>query len=179
MSPEAAAPMTAPAVRFRGARPEDGKAMWQLVGEMGGLELNTAYFYVLFCMDFAETCVVAEADDGRLAGFVLGHRPPARPEAVFVWQVGVAPWMRRQGLAARLIEALLAQQSTPARWIEATVTPDNTASMKLFRALARHHGVPCEESDFMDAGLFPGDHAAERLFRIGPLTPFQTQESSS
>ncbi len=175
MSPEALTRATASAIRFRAARPEDGAAMWRLVQDMGGLELNTAYFYVLFCIDFAETCVVAEADNGELAGFVLGHRPPARPDTVFVWQVGVAPWMRRQGLAGRLLEALLRQQARPARWLEATVSPDNTASMQLFRALARAHDARCEESDFMDAGLFPGDHAAERLFRIGPLNPSSAQ----
>ncbi|TVQ49526.1 MAG: diaminobutyrate acetyltransferase [Gammaproteobacteria bacterium] len=179
MSPEALARTPAPDVRFRAARPEDGAAMWQLVHDMGGLELNTAYFYVLFCIDFAETCVVAETPDGRMAGFVLGHRPPARPDTVFVWQVGVAPWMRRQGLAGRLLEALLGQQSRPARWLEATVSPDNSASMQLFRALARSRGVRCEESDFMPARLFPGDHAAERLFRIGPLNSIPAQEQTS
>jgi L-2,4-diaminobutyric acid acetyltransferase len=168
MSPEAAtSSMREP--HFRAARPTDGAAMWPLVGEMGGLEQNSAYFYVLFCTDFADTCVVAELD-GELAGFVLGHRPPARPDSVFVWQVGVAPWMRRQGLAGRLLEALLAQQRPPARWLEATVSPDNTASRSLFRALARRHDTPCDERLFMDATLFPVSHDAEDLFRIGPLT---------
>ena len=152
--------------------------MWSLAGESGGLERNSAYFYLLFCMDFAETCVVAELD-GRLAGFVLGHRPPARPDTVFVWQIGVAPWMRRQGLAGRLLETLLTQQASPARWLEATVSPENIASARLFRALASRRDVPCEESDFMAAELFPGSHPPERLFRIGPLPLHSNQESTS
>lgn len=169
MSPEAARQM-AP-VQFRAARPEDGQAMWALVKDMGGLELNTAYFYILYCIDFADSCVVAEVD-GELAGFVLGHRPPRRPDAVFVWQVGVAPWMRKQGLAGRLLDALLAQQPASVRWLEASVTPGNAASRSLFRALARRHDCDCQDSDFMPAGLFPGGgHEAEDLFRIGPLKP--------
>jgi L-2,4-diaminobutyric acid acetyltransferase len=168
MSPEAAT-STMRQPHFRAARPADGAAMWRLVGEMGGLEQNSGYFYVLFCKDFADTCVVAEVD-GELAGFVLGHRPPARPDSVFVWQVGVAPWMRRQGLAGRLLEALLAQQQPPARWLEATVSPDNSASRSLFRALARKLDTRCDERAFLDATLFPVSHEAEDLFRIGPLT---------
>ena len=152
---------------FRKAEPADGKAMYELVKEMGGLELNTAYFYILFCIDFADTCVVAEVD-GKLAGFVLGHRPPERPDAVFVWQVGVAPWMRKQGLARKLLEAFLAQ-NPDARWLEASVTPDNTASRKLFKSVARDRGVDCAIEDYMPAKLFPDGHEAEDLFRIGPL----------
>lgn len=167
MSPEAAAGQAVPV--FRMARPEDGAKMWELVREMGGLELNTAYFYVLFCIDFAETCVVAEVD-GEMAGFVLGHRPPKRPDAIFVWQVGVAPWMRKQGLARRLIDAFI-EQNPDARWLEASVTPENTASRKLFRSVARDRDVGCEVLDFMGAPLFPNSHEAEDLFRIGPFEP--------
>lgn len=165
MSPEGARAVAEPV--FRKARPEDGVRMYELVREMGGLELNTAYFYILFCIDFADTCVVAEVD-GRMAGFVLGHRPPERQDTVFVWQVGVAPFMRKQGMAGRLLEAFL-EQNPDARWLEASVTPSNTASRKLFRALAREHDADCEVSDFMLAEYFPDGHEAEELFRIGPL----------
>lgn len=161
---------TPPVVRqpvFRTPRPEDGARMHQLVEEMGGLELNTAYFYVLYCIDYAETCLVAEVDD-RLAGFVLGHRPPKRPDALFVWQIGVAPFMRRQGLARRLLDTFM-ERNPDARWLEATVTPDNAASRKLFRSVARDHGVDCQISDFMLPEHFPDGHEAEELFRIGPF----------
>jgi len=170
MSPEAARNRPDPiAVQFRKPRPEDGAAMWRLVDDMGGLELNSAYFYVLFATDFADTGVVAETEDGQLAGFIVGHRPPTRPQAVFVWQIGVAPWMRRQGLARRLLDELIERQPEDVRWLEASVAPDNTASMRLFRALARDRGVECEEREYMGTHLFPKSHAAENLFRIGPL----------
>lgn len=170
MSPETAVrKQQAIPVSFRRPRAEDGAAMWRLVKEMGTLELNSAYFYVLFSHDFSKTGVVAETEDGDLAGFVVGHRPPERPDAVFVWQIGVAPWMRRQGLAGRMLEALVAQQSGDVRWLEATVSPDNVPSMSLFRAFAATRGVECVESDFFPTELFPGAHEPERLFRIGPV----------
>jgi L-2,4-diaminobutyric acid acetyltransferase len=143
--------------------------MWQLVKDMGTLELNSAYFYVLFSRDFSDTGLVAEAEDGQLAGFIVGHHPPARPDAVFVWQIGVAPWMRRQGLAKRMLQALVAQQDVPVSWLEATVSPDNEASMSLFRSFAANLDAQCVESDYFEAELFPGAHEPERLFRIGPL----------
>lgn len=157
------------ALTFRSARPEDGKVMWSLVKAMGGLELNTAYFYILYCLDYADTCLVAE-QAGQLAGFVLGHRPPGRDETVFVWQVGVSPDFRKQGLAGRMIEALLHQQPRAVRWLEATVTPDNTASRRLFSGLARRLEADCDIAEHLKAAWFPGDdHAPEDLFRIGPF----------
>ncbi|MEE4637626.1 MAG: diaminobutyrate acetyltransferase [Wenzhouxiangella sp.] len=177
MSPEAARKTPAqPAVSFRRPRAEDGAAMWRLVKDMGGLELNSAYFYVLFAKDFADTSIVAESDGGDLAGFIVGHRPPQRAQAVFVWQIGVAPWMRRQGLARRMLEALLAAQTADVRWLEATVSPDNGASTQLFRSIARDLGVECLESEYLGAPLFPSAHEAENLFRIGPLDKHVTPE---
>ena len=172
MSPEATQKQPeAVAVRFRRPQPEDGAAMWRLVKEMGGLELNSAYFYVLYAKDFADTSIVAETEDGRLAGFVAGHRPPGRSDAVFVWQVGVAPWMRRQGLARRMLDALLVSQADDIGWLEATVSPDNAASMQLFRSIARDRKVECVETEYLGRELFPDAHEAENLFRIGPLKP--------
>ena len=177
MSLEATArqPQAVP-VSFRRPRAADGAAMWRLVRDMGGLELNSAYFYVLYAKDFADTGVVAEAEDGRLAGFIAGHRPPERPDAVFVWQIGVAPWMRRQGLARRMIDALLAAQPDDIDWLEATVSPDNEASMQLFRSVARDRRLACHESEYLGRELFPDAHEAENLFRIGPLN---TESSNS
>ena len=157
------------AVTFRQPCAEDGASMWRLVKQMGTLELNSAYFYVLFARDFSGTSVVSETGDGQLAGFVVGRHPPARPDSVFVWQIGVAPWMRRQGLAQRMLEALVTQQSDDVQWLEATVSPDNAPSMGLFRSFARAHELECVESDYLGAELFPGAHEPERLFRIGPL----------
>ncbi|TVS13947.1 MAG: diaminobutyrate acetyltransferase [Wenzhouxiangella sp.] len=165
-------------VRFRRPRAEDGAAMWRLVKDMGGLDLNSAYFYVLFARDFADTSLVAETEDGRMAGFIVGHRPPDRPDAVFVWQIGVAPWMRRQGLARRMLDALLAAQPDSIDWLEATVGPDNAASMQLFRSIARDRGVECQEFEYLGEALFPNSHAAEHLFRIGPLKPEHSNKSS-
>src|SRR5690606_29515259 len=79
-----------PNLSFRAARPTDGAAIWQLVKATGKLELNSAYFYLVFATDFGDTCLVAE-QNGRLVGAVIGYHPPRQPDAAFVWQVGVLP----------------------------------------------------------------------------------------
>lgn len=149
--------------------------MWDLARQAPGLDLNSAYSYLILCRHFPETCVVAGS--GRtLAGFLTGYLPPGRDDTVFVWQIAVAPGARRGGLGRRLIEALL-DRLHPAgvRFLEATVSPGNQASLALFRAVARDHHVQYTESPFFEAEDFPTDgagaapHPPEMLLRLGPF----------
>ena len=50
--------MTSPLL-VRATRPSDGAAMWALVREVGTLDENSAYLYVLFADRFRDTCAVA------------------------------------------------------------------------------------------------------------------------
>lgn len=138
--------------------------------QTSALDENSPYAYLLLCTDFAETGAVAEGDGG-LAGFVLGYRPPARPESYFVWQIGVANEARGQGLGHALLEWVV-DRARPlgVRFLEATVTPSNHASQALFEAFARRTGSAVSEETAFAADLFPGaDHEAEVRIRIGPL----------
>jgi L-2,4-diaminobutyric acid acetyltransferase len=55
------------------------------------------------------------------------------------------------------------------RFVEATVTPDNTASDRLFAAFARDRDAELRRTPLLPGELFPGDHQPEELYRIGPL----------
>lgn len=146
--------------------------MWALVRDSGALDLNSPYAYLLICTDHAATSLVATRDD-ELVGFVAAYRPPPEPAAVFVWQIGVVPHVRGQGLARRLVLGALAQEANrDARELTATVTPDNAASLALFRGLARDLGVGVVERERFGSALFPGpaaQHPPEHELRIGPL----------
>lgn len=156
---------------FRPPTVRDGAAVWKLVERVGALERNTCYAYLLLCSDFRDTCVIAE-DEGAVVGFVIAYRPPVRPDETFVWQVGVAPEARGTGLGGRLLDAVLAAPgSKGARYLTATVSPDNVASLALFRGVARRRRVPFEMGPGFPAGLFVGSHQPEDLVRIGPLPP--------
>lgn len=144
--------------------------MHQLVQEGGVLDENSLYCYLLLCRDFAETCLLAFRGDSLVA-FVTAYRPPRRPECLFAWQIGVAASARRRGLAGRLLENLLEQPGCAGvRFIEATITPSNAASRKLFASLAMTLNAPCHVLPGFAGELFgTSEHEEEELFRIGPL----------
>lgn len=151
----------------------DAAQIWCLVRESGVLDINSAYLYLLLCRDFRDTCLVACRDEAVL-GFVLGYRLPRDPTVLFIWQIGVASGVQRQGIAARLLRELVlrcGRESLTA--IEATVSSSNIASRRLFESLARSWNVPLldlPDAGFSPADFPPGDHEAEPRIRIGPLS---------
>lgn len=154
-------------IALRTARPEDGPALHALVAAAGTLEQNTRYCYVLMADHFRSTTVVAERR-GEIVGFVMAHRPPTHPDAVFVWQVGVHPRARGLGVGRSMLRYLA--ERAAARFVEATVTPSNEASRRLFESLARELRVPCAWSDGYSARVLGGEHEREDRVRIGPLS---------
>jgi L-2,4-diaminobutyric acid acetyltransferase len=162
--------------RYRTRTPtmEDGAAIHKLVLE-SGLDVNSPYAYLAFCRDFADTCVIAEEyHEGtgawKLLGFVQGYAPPSRPDTLFVWQVATAAAAQGLGLASSMILNLARWNDS--RFVEATVTPSNAASLALFRGLGPKTGSPVEETaavfreDHFPAGA---THEQEDVLRIGPF----------
>ncbi|HLU61470.1 MAG TPA: diaminobutyrate acetyltransferase [Gammaproteobacteria bacterium] len=164
-----------PELFLRAAKPEDGARMYAFVRDHGVLELNSAYCYMIMAKHFGPHCVIAEVADQadgavgrRFAGFVLAYRPPAQPEDIFVWQIGVLPELRGRGIGRKMLGHLLTLPANRGvQYITATVARDNEPSRKLFRGLAEDMNVRCEESEFFSADAFPESHVAEDLFRIG------------
>ena len=156
---------------YRPPTPEDAPAIWRLVRDSGTLDVNSVYCYLLLCKDFAATCAVAEAQ-GEIVGVVTAYLPPGRGDTLFIWQIGVTPERRGQGLAAGLLQDLLRRDvCRDVRYVEATVGPTNRASRALFTALARDLNATLIEQSCFDATLFPeGNHEPENLLRIGPLS---------
>jgi L-2,4-diaminobutyric acid acetyltransferase len=120
---------------------------------------------VMWCRDFAATSIVARAEDG-ICGFITGFGRPEDPGTLFVWQVAVDAAWRGRGLARRMLDRLAGRGT---RVVEATVTPSNTASDRLFASFARERGAVLRRTPLLSADLFPGGHDPEVLYRIGPL----------
>jgi len=159
-------------ITIRQARGGDGAGMWCVVRDAGVLDLNSSYLYLLQVRDFADTCVVAETA-GEVVGFVTGYRRPSRPSSIFLWQVGMLTAMQGRGLGKRLVRAFLKSPGARgATTLETTITPSNSASRGLFRAIARELGAECNVHPCFTADLFPeSGHEDEELFEIGPLDP--------
>lgn len=156
-------------LKFRSARTDDGAALWRLIQATGTLELNSAYFYLLFATDFGATCLVAE-EAGEMVGAVIGYHPPEEERTAFVWQVGLLPRLRGRGLGVELLQRWINLPANRDRlWVTATVADDNAPSQALFKRFARENSTQCRVRPHFTADLFPVAHPPEPLYRIGPL----------
>ncbi|MBW8481150.1 diaminobutyrate acetyltransferase [Actinomadura parmotrematis] len=147
---------------------EDGPLLWRLARDSGVLDVNSPYAYALWCRDFAATSVIAR-DGGRACGFATGYARPDAPDTLFVWQVAVDRDHRGLGLARRMLDELVRRPAPrPTRFVEATVTPSNTASAALFASFARDRGCPLTRTPLFAPAHLDG-HEPEHLHRLGPL----------
>ncbi|SEH92506.1 diaminobutyrate acetyltransferase [Mycolicibacterium rutilum] len=163
-----------PEIRLRRPRAADALAMHRVAEATEVLDLNSTYAYLLWATDFADTSIVADAD-GELVGFITGHRPPPRPDVLFVWQVAVDPSAQGRGLGSQMLDGLLARVLADRRGqpvtVEATVAPGNAHSRALFGGFARRLRVPLVEHEHFTADLLAADggHEDEPILRIGPI----------
>lgn len=149
---------------------EDGSAMWELVNN-STLDQNSPYKYLMMCKYFSETCVVAKFNN-KTVGFITAFIPPQRSNVVFIWQIGMDPSYRGNGIASEMLNTLVDRESCKyVCYMEATVTPSNDASKSLFKGFARKHNTNCEIKEGFAEDLFPSEeHEEELTFRIGPFS---------
>lgn len=160
---------------LRAPRGTDGCAVHELVAECPPLDLNSIYAYLLLSEHFAQSCVLAEDAQGRLNGFISAYVPPAKPDVLFVWQVAVRTRARGRGLGRLMLHHILERPGLAAvRAIEATVSPGNAASRRMFENFAGQLRAPVRDSPLFERQLFGADgHADERLLHIGPIGAMQ------
>lgn len=160
----------APRLMLRAPVAEDGVAINDLIARCAPLDRNSVYCNLLQCTHFASSCVVAE-HAGRPVGWVSGYRIPDEPDALFVWQVAVDAEARGQRLGGRMIKDILSRKANSGvLFVKTTITQDNEASWRLFRALADELNAPFEAAPlFFRNTHFAGAHATEVLVTIGPF----------
>nr|WP_106781787.1 diaminobutyrate acetyltransferase [Lysinibacillus timonensis] len=150
---------------------DDGQEIWQLIKDTSVLDVNSPYQYLLWSKYFAETSVVVKCD-GKIVGFISGFIEPTAEDALFIWQVAVDESVRGNGIALRMLKAILCRPvCQKIRYLEATVTPSNEASAAMFKKLARDLDAQINVFEGFKEELFPSDvHEPEQLFRIGPFS---------
>lgn len=161
--------MTA-SIQFRAPETTDGTRVHDLIARCPPLDTNSLYCNLLQCTHFAGTSMVAERA-GTLVGFIAGYIRPDQPEAIFVWQIAVAPECRGQGLAVAMMLRLLARDAvSTTKYLEASITRANQPSWKSFSALARSLGTEMLAVPWLSRlQHFSSRHASEYLIRIGPI----------
>lgn len=149
---------------------DDGAALWRITRDSQRLDLNSPYAYLLWARDFSRTTVVADIG-GEVGGFVTGFLRPDEPTTVMVWQIAVDEKHRGQGLAGRLLDALVERTGVTA--LETTITEDNPASRATFAKFAERHGAELTVTPLFETHHFPDNQHwdPELLHRIAPLTP--------
>jgi L-2,4-diaminobutyric acid acetyltransferase len=162
-------PERADRVTFRVPRKTDGAAVWRLIRSCQPLDENSLYCNLLQCDHFADTCVAADrASDGELVGWVSAYLVPDDPRTLFVWQVAVDERAQGQGVARRMLSALLDRDAcNGVRELKTTITRNNAASWALFRSFARRHGGELSsEPYFRKDDHFDGAHVTEHMVSI-------------
>src|SRR5699024_4097698 len=156
---------------FREPTDSDGKEMYRIVEESKVLDVNSSYSYLLWSKFFSKTSIIATCDD-KVIGFVSGFLQPDSPDTLFVWQVAVDSYFRDYAFATKLIRQLINQvdEKIDVKYLEATVTPSNIPSSKLFQGLAKKNDTDCSIFECFKEEHFPDpEHEAVMTYRIGPL----------
>jgi len=166
----AAGYIATPSITIRQPSADDAADIWRLTATCAPLDLNAPYVYLLWCRDFCQTSIIAR-NGSKLVGFVTGYLRPGDAATLMVWQVGVSPAVRRQGIATAMIDKLIGIQSAAeVSYVEATVTSGNLPSRRLFHGLARGWKAPVQDDILFTAQEFPLSHPTEYLYRIGPIS---------
>lgn len=153
-------------ITYQKPAPSDGRRLWQLARDTECLDLNSAYFYNQFSTHFSDTSIVAIQDD-RIVGFVIAYWNPQQQDSLFIWQIGVCPSAQRQGIGLALLQSLIASQANqPLTTIQATITPSNNASIRLFHSLATTRHTSLTRTPHFSRDDFPDCHEPEDLITI-------------
>ncbi|QVQ53754.1 GNAT family N-acetyltransferase [Spiractinospora alimapuensis] len=125
----------------RAARPNDFEPIIAVVDDWWGRPVSVNVSR-LFLDHFHDTSLVAETDDGRIVGFVIGFLSPADPDCAYIHFTGVAPEARRTGLARDLYDRFFTVARAAGRTkAKAVTSPLNT------RSIAFHEAVGFTVSD--------------------------------
>lgn len=123
-------------MRIRPAAPGDRPAVLAVQSEWWGGCDPTSVPQDLFFTYFASTSLIAEDNEGRMAGFLIGFPSGDVPSAAYIHFVGLRPDQRRRGLGtalyARFSEVMGARGVTIFRCVTG---PDDAGSIAFHQAL--------------------------------------------
>lgn len=138
---------TSGAVTTRSARPEDYDTIVAVVDTWWGRPV-TGLLNRLHLDHFYDTSLIAEGQNGDLAGFVIGFLSPSRTDEAYIHFAGVAPVMRRTGLAGLLYERFFAHARQGDRTVVKAITsPQNARSIAFHTAMGFDCSDPVADYD--------------------------------
>lgn len=122
-------------IRIGSPKERDAAEVSRFVASSPPLESYPEHIYRIMFRYFGKTCFVVRCGK-TIAGFLLGVVSRTLPDTYFLWQVGVAPFMRKKGMGAKLVS--LAENKAKecgCKKIRLTIDPRNAPSQKLFERM--------------------------------------------
>ena len=128
-------PSLAP-IRFRRPTEADYVPIVTVVDDWWGGRAMAELLPRLWLQHFTGTSWLAETDDGRLAGFLVGFLSPDHPDTAYCHMVATNPNLRGRGLGRQLYERFFADARADRRTRVVAITwPGNRPSLAFHRAL--------------------------------------------
>lgn len=128
---------------LRNATESDAPRLRRLAQLCPPLDVHTPYTYWVLAKYHGKSSFVLE-QDGRPVGFITALEAPS---AVFIWQIGILPDHRGQGLSYRLIDAVLGYARGVSKPLEVTIAADNDASNAAFTGACQKASAALEALD--------------------------------
>jgi L-2,4-diaminobutyric acid acetyltransferase len=149
---------------------KDVNFIYDLVSQCIQLDLNSIYSYLLVCTHFSHTSAVVVLNN-KIVGFLSAYFIPYKQDTLFIWQIAIDPLMRSNGYASMMIEHIMKRENLKnIKFIEATVTPSNKASISFFKKIADSYNTKYEIKLLFSQELFASiSHEEELLIHIGPI----------
>lgn len=125
-----------PGIRFRRPTEADYATIVRVINDWwGGRNLDTL-LPRLWLQHFTGTSWLAETDDGRLAGFLVGFLSPDHPDVAYCHFVATNPNLRQRGLGRALYERFFEDARAAGRTsVRAVTWPGNRTSIAFHRAI--------------------------------------------
>jgi GNAT superfamily N-acetyltransferase len=125
-----------PGIRFRRPTEADYAPIVRVVDEWWGGRALSVMLPRLWLQHFTGTSWVAEAEDGRLAGFLVGFLSPDRPDVAYCHMIATNPNLRRSGLGRALYERFFEDARAGGRsTVHAITWPGNRVSLGFHRSI--------------------------------------------
>lgn len=146
----------------------DANHMWRLA-KKSNLDVNSSYSYLMMTKFFNGRCFVIKSPDDKVVGFVTGFI--LKDDVYFIWQIAIDPEYQGQGLSRSLLDVAINKlmRVHKIKFIQATVSPDNDASMGLFKKIATSYNTFFAMKDGFQESHFPDEKPEEKLIQVGPL----------
>ena len=114
------------------------------------LGFHTLFTYWVLGSHFTDLFLICE-EGSRIQGLITGLVSSTCDNTAFVWQLGVSPESRRQGVAQSLISEFCSRASKlGAGHIQVTIEPDNLASLGAFTKYAQSIGRELRRIDTLE-----------------------------